>query len=210
MLRSAARIFNDKPGENFMAHAVETTALIIEHIIKKGDERRYEKWMQEILNAVSQSPGYLGREVFPPPGDGKPYTIVVRFQTAADSKRWLDSNERKSSVEKMKDAFETGDQTTVKAGIDVWFTPENSPNKPPAYKQFLLTAAAIYPLSLVVPRLLSPLFEAAPVLKNQFLAGLIVSSIITALMTYLIMPRLTDWLRGWLFAAPSRKEQTNL
>jgi antibiotic biosynthesis monooxygenase (ABM) superfamily enzyme len=43
------------------------------------------------------------------------------------------------------------------------------------------------------------LFDILPVLKTQYVAGLIGTGIITALMTYLIMPNLTSWLHGWLF-----------
>lgn len=185
-----------------MTNADETAALIIEHTIKKGEEKRYEQWTAEILKAVGQSPGYLGREVFPSGNAGKPYTIIVRFRNQADVQKWLDSPERKSFVERMRDAFENGDKTSVRAGIDVWFTPTDAPKKPPAYKQFLLTAAAIYPLTLVVPRLLAPLFARVPVLGNPFVANLFVTAIVVGLMTWLIMPRLTVWLHDWLFAAP--------
>lgn len=182
-----------------MADADESTALVIEHTVKKGNERRYEKWLAEILEYTKNSPGYLGREIFPPASENKPYVIIVRFQTETDLQTWLDSLVRKQFIEQMRDALSSDDKTSVKAGIDIWFTPDNSPVKPKAYKQFLLSAAAIYPLSLIVPRLLAPLFETIPTLKNPLLAGLIVTGIIVGLMTYLIMPHLTGWLHDWLF-----------
>lgn len=181
--------------------AEEITALIIEHTIKVGEEKRYEKWTADILEAVSQSPGYLGREVFPAAGAGKPYTIIVRFQSQAHSNKWLESPVRRAFVAQINNVIETGDKTTIKAGIDVWFTPESAAQKPPAYKQFLLTWAAIFPLSIIVPLLLSPLVEILPILKAQYVAGLIGTGVITALMTYLIMPNLTRWMHGWLFAS---------
>ena len=184
-----------------MGNAEETTALIIEHTVKKGNERRYEKWLAEILEATRKSSGYLGREVFPPSGENKPYIVIVRFQTEKDLQTWLDSPERKRFLEQMRDALKDGDKTSVKAGIDVWFTPGNAPDKPPAYKQFLLTIAAIYPLTLIVPRLLAPLYETVLLLKNPFAGGLVGNIIVVGLMTYLIMPRLTHLLHGWLFEA---------
>lgn len=201
-----------------MANKDETAALVIEHLIRQNGKKQYEEWLAEILKTVSAFSGYLGREVFPPGEAGKPYTIIVRFRNQTDLQKWLDSPERQKFIRSMEHAFLGGDKTTVKAGIDVWFTPENSPNKPPAYKQFLLTAAAIYPLTLIVPRALSPLFEAVPMLKNPFIGGLIISLIITGLMTYLIMPQLTGWLHDWLFAASksppirasAEEQQTNV
>ncbi len=182
-------------------NASETTALIIEHTVKKGHEQHYEKWLREILAHVSASSGYLGREIFPPSGTGKPYTTIVRFNTDHDLQLWLDSSERRQFIEQIQDALEDGDRTQIKAGIDVWFTPGDAPNKPSPYKQFLLSAAAIYPLSLIVPRLMLPLYKTVPLFEHPLVSGLMTTLIIVGLMTYAVMPYLTYWLRGWLFNA---------
>ena len=62
----------------------QTTALVIEHTVKKGNEERYKQWLAEIFEASRKFPGYLGREVFPPAGENKPYVIIVRFATESD------------------------------------------------------------------------------------------------------------------------------
>lgn len=186
-------------------NASETTALIIEHTVKKGHEQRYEKWLREILAAVAVSSGYLGREIFPPSGTGKPYTSIVRFNSDQDLQLWLDSSERRQFVEQIQDVFEDGDRTQIKAGIDVWFTPDDAPNKPKAYKQFLLSAAAIYPISLILSRLLLPVYEAVPLFEHPLVKGLMTTLITVGLMTYVVMPRLTYWLRGWLYGTSKRR-----
>lgn len=186
-------------------NASETTALIIEHTVKKGHEQRYEKWLREILAHVGASSGYLGREIFAPSDAGKSYTTIVRFTTDGDLQIWLDSAERRRFIEQIQDALESGDRTQIRAGIDVWFTPGNAPNKPSPYKQFLLSAAAIYPLSLIVPRLLLPFYKAVPLFDHPLVSGLLTTMIIVALMTYAVMPYLTYWLRGWLFTVSERR-----
>ena len=187
-----------------MLNETETTALIIEHKVRAGAEKKYEKWLGEILAHTQKSPGYLGREIFPPAATGEPYLVIIRFRSEIDLRNWLESKERKAAIARVEGEFEEGDKTEVKAGIDVWFMPKNAASKPHPYKQFLLTAAAIYPLSLVVPRALAPLFEAIPPLKTPLLAGLIVTTIIVGLMTYVVMPFLTARLRGWLFEKESK------
>ncbi len=177
----------------------ETAALVVEHTIRQDQRKQYEKWLSEILKAVSASRGYLGREVFPPTEDGKPYTTVVRFKNQTDVQLWLDSPERRAFIESMKDAFEKGDQTTVKAGLDIWFSPNGEMRKSPAYKQFLLAVAAIYPVTLIIPRLLEPLFAAVPILANPFIGNFFVTLILVGLLNYLIMPFLTKLLKNWLF-----------
>ena len=187
-----------------MLNENETTALIIEHKVRQGAEKRYEKWLGEILEYTKRSPGYLGREIFPPAAAGEPYFVIVRFHSQENLQTWLDSPERKAAIERMQGEFEAGDKTEIKAGIDVWFTPKNAPRKPRPIKQFLLTSAVIYPLALIVPRLLAPIFEFVPVLKHPLIKGLIVTAILVGLMTYLIMPFLTMRLRGWLFEAEKK------
>jgi antibiotic biosynthesis monooxygenase (ABM) superfamily enzyme len=189
-----------------MLNENETTALIIEHKVRAGAEKRYEKWLGEILEFTKKSPGYLGREIFPPSAAGEPYLVIVRFRSEKDLQNWLDSKEREAAIARMHGEFEEGDKTEVRAGIDVWFTPKNAAHKPRPYKQFLLATAAIYPLSLIVPRLLAPLFEFAPPLKHPLLAGLIITAIIVGLMTYLVMPFLTTHLRGWLFEKENKPQ----
>jgi hypothetical protein len=76
---------------------------------------------------------------------------IVRFENERDVQTWLNSPKRKRFIEKAQDILEDGDKTQIRAGIDVWFTPDDAPAKPPAHKQFLLTLAGIYPLTLIVP-----------------------------------------------------------
>lgn len=203
-MSSTARTAQNKMADQ-RTNSDQATALIVEHKVKKENVDAYEKWTEEILGAVSRSPGYLGREIFPPNSGDKPYTIIVRFESERDVQTWLNSTERQRFVEKARDILEEGDKTQIKAGIDVWFTPDDAPAKPPAHKQFLLTLAGIYPLTLIVPELLSPLFEAVPILENQFISKLIVAVIIVGVMTYLFMPYATHWLHDWLFDAPAKR-----
>lgn len=189
-----------------MLNENETTALIIEHKVKAGAEKRYEQWLGEILEHTKNAPGYLGREIFPPAATGEPYLVIVRFRSKKDLQNWLVSKERQAAIERMRGEFEEGDKTEIKAGIDVWFTPKSAARKPRPYKQFLLATAAIYPLSLLVPRVLTPLFEFAPTLRHPLLAGLIITAIIVGLMTYLVMPFLTTRLREWLFEKENKPQ----
>ena len=177
----------------------ETAALVIEHRVKHGKERVYEQWLAEILDVVKKVPGYLGREIFTPNGKGKPYVTIVRFESQETLENWLASDERKAIIGKVRNLLADGEKTSVKAGIDVWFLSCDKGRRAPAYKQFLLTLAAIYPITLIVPQLLSPIQNAIPWLKETFLGGLLVSAVTVGLMTYLIMPRLTLWFDGWLY-----------
>lgn len=178
----------------------KSVALIITHTIKAGEEKRYEGWLTEILSAVSSCPGYLGREIFRPAQGTRTYTSIVRFDANNHLNAWVESETRNSLVSRVSDLLERGDVHEIRTGIDFWFTPEGvKPPKP--WKQFLLTLSAVYPLSLIIPRLFSPLFRVVPILAQQFISGLLIAATLTALLTFVIMPRYTRLVKKWLYDA---------
>lgn len=176
----------------------KSVALIITHTIKAGEEKRYEAWLTDILSAVSSFPGYLGREIFRPAHGTRTYTTIVRFDSYDHLTAWVESDARKSFVSRVSDLLEKGDVHEIRTGIDFWFTPAGvRPPKP--WKQFLLTLTAVYPLSLIIPRLFSPLFRDAPILSQPLIKGLLIAATLTALLTFVIMPRYTRLVKRWLY-----------
>lgn len=176
----------------------KSVALIITHTIRAGEEKRYEVWLTDILGAVSNSPGYLGREIFRPAQGMRTYTSILRFDCSDNLNAWVESEVRSAYVNQVTDLLEKGDRHEIRTGIDFWFTPEGlRPPKP--WKQFILTLSAVYPLSLVLSRLIRALFPLAPALANPLISGLLVAASLTALLTFVIMPRYTRLMKWWLY-----------
>jgi uncharacterized protein len=176
-----------------------SVAFIITHTVNAGEERRYEDWLADILAAVSRSSGYLGREIFRPAHGSRKYTTIIRFDSHEHLNAWAESDMRRSYVSRVSDFLEKGDQHEIRTGIDFWFTPEGmKPPKP--WKQFLLTLSAVYPLTLILPRILAPLFRIVPPpLDDQLVKGFAVAASLTALLTFVIMPRYTRLVKRWLY-----------
>ncbi|HWH77805.1 MAG TPA: antibiotic biosynthesis monooxygenase, partial [Candidatus Binatus sp.] len=176
-----------------------SVAFIITHVIKAGEEQRYEDWLSDILRAVSKSSGYLGREIFRPAHGSRKYTTIVRFDSHEHLNGWAGSAARRSYVDSVSDLLEEGDQHEIRTGIDFWFTPEGI--KPPKrWKQFLLTLSAVYPLTLVLPLVLGPLFSRIPPpLNDQLIKGFTAAASLTALLTFVIMPHYTRLVKRWLY-----------
>jgi len=91
------------------------------------------------------------------------------------------------------------DQTQVKAGLETWFTVPGVPAplaSPPRWKIALVTWLAVLPqafaLAYLVPRTL-------PVLVNIALS----TAIPVTLLTWVVMPWLTQQLYDWLYEARS-------
>lgn len=190
-----------------MENSNEPAVLVLEHTIKKGYESRYEMWLADVFEATKDTPGFVGREILPPDGPDRPYRTVVRFQTGNHLYAWLDSTDRTEFVSGISDILESGDRMSVKTGSDLWMSKSKTPGR---YKLFLVTILVIFPVTQIVPKLFEPILSTTPVLKNTFVTSLILNIVVVALMSFMIMPQMTHWLRRWLFRSSSDKEDPDL
>jgi hypothetical protein len=62
-----------------------------------------------------------------------------------------------------------------------------------------VTTSLIWPLTMIVPAMLKPVFQAVPALGAFGLSHLIVASTIVALVTWLLMPPYVKRVSHWLF-----------
>ena len=157
-----------------------------------------------IGGAARAFPGYLGAEVFrPASGESGAYRIVYRFDSPAHLRAWLDSGEHAAWMERaaphVAGPMRTG--TEFLTGLESWFTLPAQPgaSAPPRYKMAIVTWVTIFPLITLVIVVSAPLIRSLPLIPK-----LAVTTIVTvALMTWVVMPRVTRQLRGWLY--PSRR-----
>lgn len=176
----------------------DIVTFIIQHKVRPGYRDRYEAWLRDIGGEAERYAGHLGTNVIRPPDDAGQYTIIIRFDGYNHLRAWVESGTRRDYIRRIEPILEGGDRIEIQSGLDFWFTPPGvrAPNR---FKQFLLTFSAIYPLTLLVPAGLVPLFEAVPLLDNLFISRFLVAGIIVWLMVYIVMPRYTRAVAGWLY-----------
>ena len=86
------------------------------------------------------------------------------------------------------------------SGLETWFAlPGRTAPAPPRWKMFLVSAAAIYLLNILLTAAYGGLVAGWPAL----LRAAVVSVPVTALMTWVVMPRAARLLAAWLYR-PSR------
>jgi uncharacterized protein len=142
--------------------------------------------------------GYLSTDVIRPVGNHTTFTVIIRFGNVEALQTWMESDVRREFLHRIEHALEKGDRYVVQTGLDFWFTPPTS--KPPVpWKQFVLTLSAIFPLTVIVPALLSPLLGAWQGLPAMLIGKLLVATCIVGLMVYVIMPRYTRMVAAWLY-----------
>jgi antibiotic biosynthesis monooxygenase (ABM) superfamily enzyme len=165
--------------------------------VKPGHEPFYEQFLEGILAAASRFPGHLGVEVFRPrSASAGEYRIVYRFDTGEHLQAWLDSDERAAWVERAEPHVIGPMRTRFVTGLETWFTLPGSPaTPPPPYKMALLTWATIFPLITLVVIALGPLLKELALVPRLG----VTTAVTVPIMTWLVMPRVTRLLRGWLY-----------
>jgi uncharacterized protein len=176
--------------------------VVITHRVREGKGADYERWLDEIKPVGRASPGNLDWHIIRPvPGLTSTYTVIIRFDTRAHLREWMESPARSRLIEKVEPLLVSGDDFFISSGLDFWFTPEGAKAKVPArWRQYVVTWSAIYPLVLVVPLLVTPLLRLAGAPDSHYLTMLVVTGVIVFLMVYVVMPHYTRLLRRWLFA----------
>jgi uncharacterized protein len=170
------------------------------HTVIPGKDQEYEAWLREIVPVAGNAEGHRGVNVIRPHTGSRTYTIVLHFDTLEHLEQWLASGVWKRLILKVQDLLQDGEEVEIKTGLEFWFRPPGSEQKrAKPYKQFLITLSVIFPLTMLVPWLLTPVFRAAPVLATPGIIHFLVAGIIVGLMTYVIMPRYTRLMAVWLY-----------
>lgn len=179
-----------------MEHAA---TLVIRHRITRADHPRYEAWLNRIVPAAAEYEGHQGVNVIRPAEGEEIYTISLHFRSLERLYSWSQSRQRQLLVDEIRPLLIDDDEVEVHQGNQFWFTPATAgSSQPPAWKQFLITLAVIFPSTNLVPWLWHLLL---PSLDGTLFGHLLVDATIVALVVYLWMPLITRWLASWLTPA---------
>lgn len=164
-----------------------------------GHESEYEALIREMFTAMHGQPGFLGAELIPPADSGGEYQVVVRFDSEAALHGWDISEARETSLTRMRSITDAEPEYRRLTGLEAWFELPVVPASmnPARGRMALVTWLAIFPTASFYLWFVVPELHAIPFLPRTA----IVTGLITATMTWLIMPRLTRLLRGWLTRA---------
>ncbi|MEM0980053.1 MAG: antibiotic biosynthesis monooxygenase [Cyanobacteria bacterium P01_H01_bin.58] len=182
-----------------MTTASQHVTAVITHRVQSGREAGYEAWIKGITADARQFDGYLGVNILrPPSGATSDYVIVLQFDSCPHLNVWLNSDVRKGWIDRVQHLIQEQESVQVLTGLEGWFQlPSHAaPKAPKRYKQALLVWVGVMIVSLLVHPLIAPVMQYLPwLLRVAVSVGITV-----VLLSYVIMPRLTRWLKHWLFA----------
>ncbi len=163
-----------------------------------GHERAYEDLVREMFAVMAQRPGFRGADLIPPERAGEDYQVVVNFATESDLAGWDESADRRAIFKRMREHAEGDPEHRRLTGLEAWFAgpvlPASGP--PPRAKMAVITWLGIWPLASFFIYFLTPVLQRAGL--PFLLTTAINVALIVVVMTYVVAPRLTRLLRGWL------------
>ncbi|HEY6117156.1 MAG TPA: antibiotic biosynthesis monooxygenase [Candidatus Dormibacteraeota bacterium] len=178
--------------------APEEVTVIWSRQAKPGRQAALENVIDNLAQAMSSATGYEGVvSLRPQPGHPPIYTMVARFASQADLDAWVSSEIRGRLYAEAEGVSVGGLNVQQAAGLEGWFQMPGQPLvvPPPRYKMAVITWAAIFPLLLLANLIAAALLpNVSPLIRL-----LPVSLVLIALMTWLVMPRMTKWFRFWLY-----------
>ncbi|MCW1887337.1 antibiotic biosynthesis monooxygenase [Luteolibacter flavescens] len=177
-----------------------SVTVVVRRRTKPGCEADFEVAMREFIVFALSSPGNRGIHVLrSDQANPREYTVVDRFADSDSRRAFTTSECYKEWMVRLRALTEEDPHIEEMGGLSGWFTLPGEPahKPPPKPKMALVTFMGVYPLTSLLPPFFGKLLPAWPhLLRNVLVTGLVV-----ALLTWVVMPNLTKLLKRWLFKA---------
>jgi antibiotic biosynthesis monooxygenase (ABM) superfamily enzyme len=175
-----------------------SVTVVVRRRTKPGCEATFEEEMQRFIAFALAFPGNRGIHVLrSEQTNPREYTVVDRFADTEARRAFTASENYKTWMKRLRELTQEDPHIEEMQGIAGWFTIPGEPahKAPPKRKMALVTFLGVYPLTSLLPPFFAKLLpDWHPLLRNVLVTGLIV-----ALLTWVVMPNLTKLFRKWLF-----------
>lgn len=175
-----------------------SVTVTVSRCVKPGMESDYEAWVHNISKTASSFKGYLGTNVLRPNKTGNnQYVIIYRFDNYEHAQAWEDSPQRKQWIDQVESLVTGEGQRKKVTGFEFWFDLPSVPAAAhaPKHKMAIIMIVVVYTLVLSLSTLLSPIIGEFAFWQKL----LVIIPTQVLLMTYIVMPKVTAWLKGWIY-----------
>lgn len=152
----------------------------------------FEIWKAKAIECVKTFKGFIDITVLNRLKDVDYYHVIIRFDTEEDVSVWLYSEERKKIFNDANISWITEKQEVIQNWNIFWFRIFEGTKK---WKQWAVTFIAVYPLTLIIPKLIKLITGFIPL---YFFAGIISALMISGFMIFLVMPFIHKLFKKWL------------
>lgn len=171
--------------------------VVVSRTVFPGYDKDYDEWVQRLVAAASDAPGYTGvTTLVPQKGKTGLYHVVFRFADQASVDSWEISADRQRLTSEADQFSRSHRQAGT--GLETWFSIPDCPqlDTPPHWKQAIVTTIGVYVMSAIIIKVLG-LFNLT---WNFFAENVLVSALVVGSLTWAVMPFLTRLVfRRWLY-----------
>ncbi len=177
-----------------------TIHVAITRRVRKEHAEAFERALADFARRSLEEPGAMGVHLLrPAPGtDSLEYGIIRTFASPEHREAFYKTNLYQEWLAQSAHMVDGAPAFRELGGLEAWFRPPHAAN-PPRWKMALLTWIAVWPVSMLVPALLSPLLGPS---VPRVLAGGVISAGIVVTLTWVAMPLLVKLAKPWLQPAP--------
>lgn len=163
--------------------------------VEPGRESEFYTWAIAMLSATGRLPGYLGGGVLGSGPQTSEWHVIYRFDGEASAQAWENSLER-ARWTAQAGVFTQEKGTQRASGLKNWFEgPVRMLPPPPKWKLWLVNLSAVFPPVLMFNLLVIPFLKDV----NFLLRTLALCLGVTAMVTWILMPRLQRLFKKWLY-----------
>lgn len=180
----------------------DLVTLMFTRVPKQGREREWEYAIAKMGRAARDFPGHMGTTVLKPrPGVREAYQIIVRFDSLDNFRRWESSVDRERLLQELESLESESVTYGQGTGLETWFElPEDTGNRhamipPPRHKMMVVSGIGVYLTITPLLLFLGPQLKGLPL----YVLTLIMVTIMSVLLTYIVMPFMTKIFRRWLY-----------
>jgi antibiotic biosynthesis monooxygenase (ABM) superfamily enzyme len=182
---------------------------VVTHRVPLEEVDEFLAWQERLRLAENMFPGYRGSEIFRPiEGLQDEWTMLYRYDSAADLDRWLTSSERRQLLDEGKKFSEFG-MHTIDSSFGNWFAFDEGGGQaaPPSnVKTAIAVWVGLYPTVTLLSLAMAP--ARLPLWQGMLIGNLLSSSVMTFVTMPLYVNRL---LKRWLYpASGTSKTETNI
>lgn len=186
--RRGARVLSDTEG---------VTSVVTRIVAHKRNED-HDRWAERLDRALAQAPGHVATLRLEQ--DGGVVHRVTRFDSAEHLAAWRESDVARRLNEEAE-GFSNARRQDASGPVATFRLPGEASGA--KWKKWLLTWCAVFPVLLALNGLVS-LIPGLPSLARLA----ITSPILTALLTWFILPRVTRWVKPWVLSDSDGRPRT--
>jgi uncharacterized protein len=175
--------------------------VLVTRRVRRGRAPEFERLMADMQAAAATFPGHMGGFLIPPEqAEQGCYRVLFAFDTDAHLQDWTHSRERQRWLRRIADVTHGDAAMRVLSGLETWFALPAARTRlpPPRWKMAIVTWMGIFPLVLLTSYTIAPMLGSW---IHPLLVTMVSTGLITAAMTWVVMPALVPFFAAWLYPA---------